>query len=326
MALLREWGLTLGKVTGRPVARMHKDSDPDIRRLKEAAAAADWTTVREVLEARPESEGRIALLWAVADTAGVEKWIPGILEAEPEAALPRLVAGIRHISWGWEARTSAGAQHVSREQFDLFHARLRLAEQWLYEAAEREPRWISPWYGLQVTGRGLQVGQAVARRRFEAVVRRAPHHRGAHHQQLQQICAKWGGSHEEMHAFARESAFAAPGGTPLGELVAHAHIEQWLSLDAGPDAAYMRRSEVRLSLREAADHSYRHPDFVREGLWLQVLNSFAMAFSLAGDTASARECFEATEGRVTESPWTYLDHEAPVAAYRKQRSAAGRRN
>ncbi|MGA5065553.1 hypothetical protein ACPB9E_17625 [Streptomyces exfoliatus] len=325
MALLGDWGLTLGKWAGRPSARVQKDSgDPAVGRVREAAAAGNWPAVREVLEARPESEDRVELLWAVGDTAGVERWISPVLEAEPEAALPRLVAGIRHISWGWEARTAARASQVSREQFDLFHARLRTAETWLYEAAEREPRWVSPWYGLQVTGRGLQVGQVTARRRFEATVRRDPHHLQAHQQHLQQVCDKWGGSHEEMHAFARVSAFGAPGGTLLGQLVAIAHIEEWLSLDSGPDAAYMGRHEVKASLHEAADHSIRHPDFVREGGWLQVLNTFAMAFSLAGDRNAARECFRATEGRVTEFPWYYLDGSDPAAAYRKRRSAVGR--
>ncbi|MGW2016450.1 hypothetical protein [Streptomyces sp. NPDC001927] len=323
MALLRDLGLTLGRWAGRPAATVQPDSgDPEVRRVREAAATADWRTVRAVLEARPESEDRTELLWAVGDTDGVERWIEPVMEKESDA-LPRLVAGIRHISWGWEARTGARAKDVSREQFEVFHTRLRTAERLLYEVAEREPGWTSPWYGLQITGRGLQVGQTTARRRFEATVRRDPYHQGAHQQQLQQVCEKWSGSHEEMHAFARAAAFGAPAGTPLGQLVAIAHIEQWLSLDAGSDAAYMRRPEVTDSLRQAADHSYRHPDFVRRGGWLQVLNTFAMAFSLAGDRASARECFLATEGRVTEFPWYYLDSDA-AAAYRKQRSSTGR--
>jgi hypothetical protein len=325
MGLLRDRGFTLGRWKGRPGAWMQQDGgDPDAGRIRAAAEAADWTTVREVLEARPESEDRTRLLWAVGDTAGVERWIPGIAEAEPEAPLPRLVAGIRHISWGWEARTGARAKDVSRQQFEVFHERLGKAERWLYEVAEREPRWTSPWYCLQVSGRGLQVGQATARRRFEATVRRDPHHVGAHRQQLQQVCEKWGGSHEEMHAFARESAFGAPGGTLLGELVAVAHLEHWLALDEGPGAAYIRRPEVVQSLREAADHSFRHPDFVRRGSWLEVLNAFAMALSMAGDRTGARECFHATEGGVTKFPWSYLDDDDPVAAYRELRSEAGR--
>ncbi|MFJ7069583.1 hypothetical protein [Streptomyces sp. NPDC101115] len=324
MALLREWGLTLGKWTGRPVAALERDSgDPDVTRAREAAEAGDWESLRSVLEARPESADRAELLMAVAGTAGVERWITGVLDAEPDAALPKLVAGLRQVRGGWEARSGLEAKYVSREQFEVFHERLRTAESWLYEVAEREPTWISPWYGLLMTGRGLEVGPVVARRRFEAAVRRDPYHLGAHQQRLQQVCEKWGGSHEEMHAFARESAFGAPAGTPLGQLVALAHIEHWLALDPDPGLAYVRRPEVAAALHQAADHSYRHRDFAPRTGRLQVLNSFAMAFSLAGERAAARECFEATEGRVTAFPWNYLDDD-PAAAYRKQRSAAGR--
>ncbi|WP_338491362.1 hypothetical protein [Streptomyces sp. SJL17-4] len=324
MALLRDLGNTLGRWTGRPVARVDKDSgDPDARRVRVAAEASDWATVRDVLDARPESEDRTGLLWAVGDVVGTERWIADVMAADPQAPLPRLVAAVRHISWAWEARTGARASQVSREQFQLFHDRLATAETWLYEVAEREPGWTSPWYALQVTGRGLQVERDVARRRFEATVRRDPHHLGAHQQRLQQVCEKWSGSHEEMHAFARTSAFAAPGGTPLGQLVAVAHLEHWLALDSGPDFRYIRRPEVIASLCEAADHSIRHPDFVRGRNWLQVYNTFAMAFSLAGDVASARECFRATEGRVTEFPWQYLNGSDPAKAYKEYRAYAG---
>ncbi|MFF6792078.1 hypothetical protein ACFY9C_23770 [Streptomyces filamentosus] len=325
MALLRNLGTTLGRWTGRPAARIDADAgDPDVRRVREAAEAADWATVREVLEARPESEDRTGLLWAVGDVAGAERWLAEATAAEPDAPLPRLAAAVRHIGWAWEARTAASAEHVSREQFRIFHERLDTAETWLYEVAEREPEWTSPWYGLQITGRGLQVGQETARRRFEAAVRRDPHHLGAHQQQLQQVCEKWGGSHEEMHAFAREAAFGAPGGTPLGQLVALAHLEHWLALDSGPDARYIRQPQVVAALNEAADHTYRHPDFAGGPGLLPLHNTFAMAFSLAGDTASARECFRATEGRVTEFPWNYLDGSDPVRAYTEHRARTGR--
>ncbi|PRH76522.1 hypothetical protein C6N75_25225 [Streptomyces solincola] len=309
---------------GFPGARVHQDyADAEIARITEAAEAGDWPAVRDQLAAHPEEADRTWLLNAVAGAAGVERWIPKALAAEPDSALPLLVAGARHVSWGWEARTGATADHVSREQFAAFHERLRVAEDWLYQAAEREPTWASPWYCLQKSGRGLQVGPAVARRRFEAAVRRHPHHLGAHQQQLQQLCAKWSGSHEEMHAFARRSVAEAPGGSWLGKLVAVAHIEHWLSLDDGPDTAYIQRPEVVAELREAAEHSIWHPGFDLGQAWVQVHNAFALAFSLAGDRDSARRCFEATHGIVTPFPWEYVDAGDPAEPYRRYRAAAG---
>ncbi|MEU8435731.1 hypothetical protein AB0F18_23030 [Streptomyces sp. NPDC029216] len=324
MALLRGAGLSLKRWVGRSSApQLQKDfGDPAVTRIREAAEAADWAAVRDGLAAHPDNGDRAWLLWTVGDTAGVERWIGDAAEAEPDSALPLLVAGARYISWGWEARTGARAADVSREQFEVFHERLRQAEGWLYRAAEREPSWVSPWHFLQVSGRGLEVGPVVARRRFEAAVRRDPYHLRAHQQQLQQVCKKWGGSHEEMHAFARASMLAAPEGSALGQLVALAHIEHWLSLGDGPDWQYMRRPETAASLGEAAERSVLHPDAERGRGWAQVCNSFALAFSLAGESEPARRCFELTQDTVTEFPWNYVNAD-PVTAYRRHRSSVG---
>ncbi|WP_186768046.1 hypothetical protein [Streptomyces qinzhouensis] len=326
MAVLRAMGRTLGRLTGRAPARLVEDyDDPELPVVREAAEAADWNLVQEMVLGRAEkNDGRALMIWAVAETPGVERWIPKVIEAEPDAALPRLIGGFRQISWGWEARTGAWAKHVSREQFQTFHERLRTGEEWLFEAAERAPDWVAPWHGLLTTGRGLQVGQAVAHRRFQAAIRRDPHHFGVHISHMQQVCEKWGGSHEAMHEFAKTAALKAPAGTWLGGLVADAHIEQWLRLEGGADDAYIVRPEVTASLNEAADHSYRHPDFDPEGPGVNVLNSFAMAFSLNEEPEAAREAFAATEGRVTESPWHYLNGSDPVDSYKRMRSAAGR--
>ncbi|MEW1632891.1 hypothetical protein AB0469_02330 [Streptomyces sp. NPDC093801] len=324
MALLRGAGLSLKRWAGRaPAPQLQKDfGDPAVTRIREAAEAADWAGVRDGLQAHPEDGDRSWLLWTVGDTAGVERWIGDAVAAEPGSALSLLVAGARSISWGWEARTGARAADVSREQFEVFHERLRRAEEWLYRAAELEPSWVSPWHFLQVSGRGLEVGPVLARRRFEAVVRRDPYHLRAHQQQLQQVCKKWGGSHEEMHDFARRSMLAAPEGSPLGQLVAVAHIEHWLSLGDGPDWQYMRRPETAASLAEAAERSVLHPDAERGRGWAQVCNSFALAFSLAGEREPARRCFELTQNTVTEFPWNHVNTD-PVTAYRRHRSSVG---
>lgn len=258
----------------------------------------------------------------VADVEGIETWIPAVLAAEPDSALALLVSGARRVSWAWEARTAYRAKHVSREQFQTFHERLRGAEDELYEVAEREPGWVTPWYFLQRAGRGLQVGQEVSWLRFEAAVRRCPEHLGAHEQQLQQVCAKWSGSHEKMHEFARTSMLKGTEGGPLGGLVALAHLEHWGELDRVEDTAYIRRPDVVAELHEAADRSVRHPAYGRPRGWLSTYNTFAMAFSLAGEKKAAAELFNALEGRVTEFPWDYLSGD-PAKAFSKWRAKAG---
>lgn len=307
---------------GRPAPRVDADSwDPDLAGMRAAALRRDWPGLRERLGKIPDGQERTWLLASVADVAGIEGWIPAVIAAEPDSSLALLVSGARRVSWAWEARSALRAKHVSREQFQTFHERLRVAEEELYEVAEREPGWVAPWYFLQMSGRGLQVGQETARLRFEAAVSRCPGHPGAHEQQLQQVCAKWSGSHEEMHGFARTSMLKGPEGSPLGELVALAHLEHWLDLEGGEDAAYIRRPDVVAELHEAADRSVRHPAYERPRDWIPTFNTFAMAFSLAGERKAAGEFFTALEGRVTNFPWQYIDND-PTRAFTKWRAKA----
>ncbi|MGW6310165.1 hypothetical protein ACWFRQ_20780 [Streptomyces niveus] len=301
---------------------MDADSwDAGLAGMRAAAVRRDWPDLRERLGKIPDGQERTWLLASVADVAGIEGWIPAVIAAEPDSSLALLVSGARRVSWAWEARTGARAQHVSREQFQTFHKRLRVAEEELYEVAEREPGWVAPWYFLQMSGRGLQVGQETARLRFEAAVSRCPGHPGAHEQQLQQVCAKWSGSHEEMHGFARTSMLKGPEGSPLGELVALAHLEHWLDLEGGEDAAYIRRPDVVAELHEAADRSVRHPAYERPRDWISMFNTFAMAFSLAGEKKAAGAFFAALEGRVTNFPWQYIESD-PTRAFAKWRAKA----
>ncbi|MBD0690025.1 hypothetical protein BG452_29345 [Streptomyces sp. CBMA123] len=281
------------------------------------AAAGDWTALRPALAAA--DGGELAFLaTAVADVAGAEEWTARAVADAPDDALPLLLSGARHVTWAWEARSGARAQHVTEEQWKLFHQRLDVAEEQLLEVAEREPSWLAPWYFLQISARGASLGPDVATARFEAAVRRVPGHVGSHRQRLQQLCAKWGGSHEAMHEFARSSMLAAPEGSPLGELVALAHLERWLDLPDGEDHAYLTSPAVVAELQEAAFRSVLHPDFVPVRGWQGSFNSFAMAFSLADQPKTARLLFDALDGLVSESPWHYLSGD-PVKAFRAHR-------
>ena len=297
--------------------------DEDLRLMQVQAANGDWPALRAGLTAVGDHADRTWLIALLAETPGSEKWLAEAVAAEPGSALPLLLSGARQVSWAWEARTRARAQHVSREQWQVFGERLETAEEQLYAVAEREPSWLDPWYFLQISARGASLGPDAARHRFEAALRRRPDHLASHRQRLQQLCRKWGGSHEEMHDFARTAMLAAPEGSPLGELVALAHIEHWLDLDGGEDRAHITRQAVRDQLHEAAERSVLHPDHVRARGWRSAYNTFAMAFSMSGQPATANLLFREIGDTVTEFPWSYLDAE-PAAAFRSCRAAAAR--
>ncbi|GAA1183179.1 hypothetical protein GCM10009664_56550 [Kitasatospora gansuensis] len=279
------------------------------------AEAGDWLALRASLTAIQDPAEFTWMVAGVSEVGGIEEWIPEAASGEPDSALPLLLSGARQVAWAWEARTRASSQHVSEDQWKVFRQRLELAEQQLFEVAEREPEWLAPWYFLQISGRGASVDKEAGRIRFEAAVRRCPGHLGSHRERLQQLCAKWGGSHQEMHAFARSSMLAAPPGSPLGELVALGHLEHWLDLPSGADRSYLTSHDVLSDLREALRRSILHPDYVRPVGWQSAYNTFAMAFALAGETWTARQLFEAVGSTVTSSPWRYLNGDDPAKAF-----------
>ncbi|MGW4378447.1 hypothetical protein [Kitasatospora sp. NPDC004531] len=296
--------------------------DPELALLLERGRAGDWPGVRAVLEQARDQADLVTMVDTVSDLTGAEGWLARAVEQHPDDSLALLVSGARQLVWGWEARSSAQAKYVGADQWKVFGERLERAEGQLFEVAEREPDWLGPWYFLQVSGRGISVPKEVATHRFEAAVRRVPHHPASYRQRLQQQCEKWGGSHEQMHAFARESMLAAPEGSRIGEIVAYAHIEHWLALDRGDDSRYMSGPAVARSLHEAAERSIWHPDAVRDRTWIGAHNTFAMAFSLCGEHAAAHRVFSELEGRATKSPWSYLGD--PVAVFTSRRAAAAR--
>ncbi|WP_344344009.1 hypothetical protein [Kitasatospora putterlickiae] len=280
--------------------------DEELRRLRALAEAGDWAALRPALAAVPDQAELTWLLHRITSVEGTEEWVAKAVAERPEDTLTLLFSGARQIAWAWEARTGARAKHVTEEQWRLFGERLEVAEEQLLEVAEREPGWLAPWFFLQIAARGASLGRTVAGTRFEAALRRDPEHLASHQQRLQQLCAKWGGSHEEMHAFARTAMLGAPEGSPLGELVALAHLEHWLDLPDGEDHAYLTGPAVRSSLRAAALRSVLHPAYRRRRDWRATHNAFAMVLSLADERELAHAVFATLDDVVTDWPWYYL--------------------
>ncbi|MGC5021485.1 DUF4034 domain-containing protein [Micromonospora sp. DT47] len=299
--------------------------DPTARALREAGERRDWRAVRDLLVPVTDPDDHAFYVSAVADVTGVQEWIGEWIDAEPRSTLPVLVRGAHAVYWAWEARGGGRASQTRQEQFKEFFRRLKLAENCLDEVADRDPDDTTARTFLVTAARGRQVDRDEAQRRFDDVVARHPWHRIAHEQMLQYRCHKWFGSHEEMFDFARTAVAKAPAGSPLGQLVPAAHLERWLDLPSGEDAAYLDDDAVRAELNAAADTSVRHPGYQARPGWATVHNSFAMAFAMSGDLRSAAGQFEVIGDLVTASPWQYLngrDPGAPFTAWRRKAMAA----
>ncbi|MFF7332815.1 hypothetical protein [Streptomyces sp. NPDC008150] len=292
---------------------------PDLAPLRQAAFAGDWTAVRAFFDGLDGERTHYAA-GALGDLDEVETLLERAAAEQPDDPLPRALLAERYIRMGWEIRSRAEAQHVSRDRFARFHEWLRKAERLLIEVCAEHPGYAAAWASRQTSARGLELGQSESRRRYDRLSAVHPHHYGAQLQHLQQVCPKWSGSWEAAHGFARECATAAPPGSPSGALVALAHIEHWVSLEGGQDVAYLREVAVLAELRQAARDSVLHPDFVPGWHAPGAHGAFAMVFSLAGRPADAAPHFEALGNRIDEFPWRYLPRWQ--GAFADQRDAA----
>jgi hypothetical protein len=294
-------------------------------KLRADLACRDWRAAQEFLSTIQHHDDRAFYLQQAGDVDGVEEWVQEWVDAEPVSNTPLLVAGQRFITWAWQARSAHRARYVGREQFELFFQRLRRAEAALQQAARRDPDDPTPWAFMVTTARGLQLGQAEAFGRFREATARYPWHLAAHTQMLQQVCPKWGGSYEALHAFARRAIVDMPDGCSLGVLSAYAHMEHWMELGSPEDDAYIRQPAVRADLHTAGDRSVRHPQFVRRPGWPLLHNMFAWTFTRAQDWNAAVEQFDATRGLVTKWPWEYTILLNPTVNYALTRQRAWRR-
>ncbi|MGW0189223.1 hypothetical protein ACWDV7_26145 [Streptomyces sp. NPDC003362] len=296
------------------------DTLPELLPLRTAARGGDWAAVRAYFASLDSPEKVTYAVGLLAEEDGVEAMLERVAAEHPADPLPRTLLADRYVRIGWAIRSDLRAQHVSRDQFAQFHDWLRKAEQILIEVCAQHPWYAPAWTVRLITARGLQLGQAEARRRYDRLSAHHPHHYPAQMQLLQQLCPKWSGSWDAAHGFAREATTAAPDGSHTGALVALAHLERWLDLDGAEGTAYMRGVPVRDDLRFAAQVSVLHADYRPGWHWIGAHSAFAMAFSLGGHFEDAHRHFAVLGDRASEFPWSYLSD--PKAAFIKYRKSA----
>lgn len=269
-----------------------QDGDVGLTRLLGIARSRDWNALRGELAALEGNDLSSLLSNVCVKTPEIGGWVPN----DAKDPLAQAVLGADMIEQGWRVRTADRAQHVSQEQFREFHRLLRIAEVHLYASAELDASSVAPWYSLQISGRGLQVGLDVQQRRFDAALARCPGHLGSHRQMLQQLCRKWSGSHERMHAFATE-AMRGPHGDILGELIPTANFEHLGDLPKdSPERSFIRSEQSRTEILEAAERTVFRPGYSNPRSPYLAANSFLWAFTRAEMWPEAKRALDATQG------------------------------
>ncbi|MEW1889103.1 hypothetical protein [Streptomyces sp. NPDC085659] len=291
--------------------------DTRVLALVEAARVGDWEAVKAALT--PFDLGRDhQILNELEELDGVQDWIGRAADEDKEhRATALLIAGARHIQWGWEARTAARASQVTEGQWRVFHERLRIGEEQLLEAAELRPEWVTPWRRLLTSGRGMSLGADITEARLDAALRRAPLDLETHIEWISQLQPRWGGEPGQALRFARDAYADAPEGDRISCVIPMAHIEDWVESD---ETGCLKTDEIRTELRRAAERSILHPAYERRPGWQGDFNIFAMALSLAGERQTVKRVFHALDGAFTSWPWAYFGEPEKQFARRQRRA------
>ncbi|WP_232544439.1 hypothetical protein [Streptomyces buecherae] len=277
--------------------------DARVLALVEAAGAGDWPAPKAALPLVDLGRDHQVLL-ELAQVDGVQDWIGQAIEDEREdRASALLIAGARYVARGWEARTADGAANVTPEQWRTFLRRLRIAEEYLLEAVESRPGWVTPWGRLLTLGRGMSLGAEVNGARLADALHRDPLDLETHLEWLSHLRTRWGGAPGQASAFARDALARAPRGHRLGCGIAMAHIHDWIEADDGECST---PPESQAELRRAVDHGIPHPAYVFRPGWQYDFNVFAMALALADERHTIRRVFRTLDGAFAVRPWLRL--------------------
>ncbi|MFJ5925470.1 hypothetical protein ACIQF6_22970 [Kitasatospora sp. NPDC092948] len=299
---------------------------PELHRLRAAAQAGDWAAIRAGFTALKDQDDTAAAARIVAEVPQVDAMLKAAINAagdSPDGILPRTLLAYHHIRIGWAIRTGYRARYVSASKFARFHEHLRQAERLLTDVLVLDQHSTLARHLSLMTARGLQLGQAEARHRYDHIASVSPGHYYAQSQLLQQLCPKWSGSWEAAHAFADECREAAvPGG--LGAVITvEAHLEHWMDISGGRRLLYWRRPGVRDSLIAAAEASVLHPAHRPNFSRIAVHSVFAAAFSVAGLRSRAFRHFEELGEFSDRQPWGSM-FTLPADEWLRRRAAARR--
>ncbi|WP_229073899.1 hypothetical protein [Actinoplanes sp. DH11] len=294
---------------------------PGIPALRAALDRKDWVAARAVLDTVTPAD-RTALIRTCGDVRDLEDFLRYVLRGDPRDGAAAALLGFHLTYLGWEIRTAAWAKNVTEEQWAGFREHLRKAELVLIDACAYNPGDPAVWTARLLSARGLSLGIAEIRRRYDRLATAVPHHLPGQVEIGYSLEPKWYGSWDELRTFARDCALAAPPGTPHGLLAVEAFFAQF---GAASDDAERQRllhdPQLRAELYQIAQHSVLHPRFNREYGWVRAVSSYAAYFSMLRDQAAAARMFGLLGNLATADPWADTE-EAALPKIRQARAWA----
>ena len=252
------------------------------------------------LRIRLTDEGRNLLVTAQifgddAQTAftRVDDALKPVAEAE---AIRQKLKGDFLISYAWDARGGGLAGTVTKEGWQLFHERLRQANEALESAWSLDAKDAATAARAITICKGLQLGDTAVQKWFDRAMAADPGCRAACDELIDFLDPKWGGSREKLVAFGRECKKSKThlSGIPL--LVAEAHARAFLFAPPGTMETYLKSAPVWSEIAAVHDeHFAKLPDDALAHA------SYAMYCGLVQKWDLASTHFQQAEGAVPAS-------------------------
>ncbi|RJP24430.1 MAG: DUF4034 domain-containing protein [Candidatus Abyssobacteria bacterium SURF_5] len=189
---------------------------------------------------------------------------------DPDSYVPLLGQGDFYISYAWDARGGGWSGSVSDEGRAKFKERLRLAEEVLLKALERNHTDPNIASNLLIVAKGLGHERAQMEEWFQLAIQADPTFYEAYRAKLEYLKPKWYGDRrgEEMFAFARQCAANPPEGSRVGLLILNIHSEfsrRWAEKHDNDWRPYYRNPEVYREVKQAYEkYLLEHPESNRE--------------------------------------------------------------
>ena len=286
------------------------------RDLRDALGKRQWRQAEAILNSTRDFDLRDFFVAAASEWEGRPEWLDAWCDAAPGSPFPWLVRGAHSVNWAWEARGGGTGDTVGADAAVTFLSRLQAAEHDLLSAAEIDPMDPTPWSRLITVAQGLGRDLGARRDRFQEATRRDPLNVNAHLRVMVALSWKWGGSHEEMFAVARDAVARAPEGHPLHVVSAEAHIERCLAYGMGgePEAfeEYLRTEEAVRDIEAAWSRSIGSPRWRPTATAVRRHNTFAFCFWRQRQAERTRKELRAARGILTPSPWRFFGDPASL--------------
>lgn len=288
----------------------------DVRQAHESLRDGFWRPAAELLEVPGDRSLLVsALCRDDIDTSTYERWAK-----DANNATSWTLYGRKLTQDAWLARTSTRAEHVAPDAWPKFFALLEQATDAVNRAHRVGPPSADAHAQDVVLARGQQLGVGAVRTSFQQAHELVSFHQNATAQALQGLCDKWGGSHDEMFAFARWVSANAEPDAACQDAVPVAHFERWLSVaDGGVTRSYyFEQLEVRSEIVAVAERMVEAtaPGPARAEL-LPALNHllFAIAHGSSRKHVVVKELLTRIDRRPTEHPWIYTNFANPAAGF-----------